>query len=128
MGDFTASLSRSEFRCKCCDFDTVDHALVEALQGTVDNFGGYKKVMIIILSGCRCPVHNKAVGGADDSWHPKARAGDFKLKYRDTGKPVPPVLIYKYLIAKYTDKFGVGLYETWVHLDTDSNPRRWQTW
>ncbi|MGB5631800.1 MAG: D-Ala-D-Ala carboxypeptidase family metallohydrolase, partial [Waterburya sp.] len=67
MGDFTQNLSRVEFKCQCgCGFDTVDFSLVTALQTTVYHF--QKKydqdVRIKITSGCRCPAHNKKVGGA----------------------------------------------------------------
>lgn len=128
MENLTGSLSRSEFSCKCkCGFDTVDVELPPALQDVVDHFGGKQNVMITITSGCRCIAHNKSVGGAEDGWHPKGRAADFNLTYRDTELPVSPTKVYKYLVQKYPNKYGIGLYAGWVHLDTDSNKRRWQS-
>ena len=63
-------------------------------------------------SGARCYKYNRtpAVGSNDQSQHPKCRAMDL---------PVPdPKELYDWLCAKYPDKYGFGLYKSFVHIDT----------
>ena len=73
MRYLTKNFTRHEFECKCgCGFDRVNAKLVRALQKIRDAFGK----PIYISSGCRCPVHNKAVGGVWNSQHTLGRAAD----------------------------------------------------
>lgn len=70
-------------------------------------------------SGARCADHNKKVGGAHNSQHVKCRAMDLPVK--------DPKYIFDKLCQMYPGKYGFGLYETFVHVDTRSNgPARWK--
>ena len=104
---------RSEFACQCgCGFDTVDVALVDVLQ----HIRTASSASLVILSGCRCHAHNEKVGGAaKNSQHKKGRAADVA----SAALPVEE-------LAQMAKDLGVsvGIYPTWVHIDTRSGPPR----
>ena len=109
--------SRSEFKCQCgeCDCDTVDVELVQVLQDVRDHFG--KPVRI--NSANRCSKHNARVGGSPNSQHPKGRAADIDVQ--DTS----PQEVQAYLLSKYPDKYGIGCYDSFTHIDTRTGKGRW---
>jgi hypothetical protein len=65
VGDISLNFSRSEFKCPCCDFATVDVELLKLLEIIRTHFNQ----KVIITSGCRCSLHNVAVSGAYRSKH-----------------------------------------------------------
>lgn len=116
MGDISTNFNRSEFSCHCgCGFDAVDAELIEVLEGARQWFNSPIK----IVSGCRCEDHNRAVGGASKSQHRFAKAADIQV----TGKR--PSEVAEYFERVYTDKFGVGRYSGWVHIDVRKVKSRW---
>jgi uncharacterized protein YcbK (DUF882 family) len=120
MGDISANFSRSEFECQCgCGFNTVDIELVKLLEKIRSNFGNKS---IHINSGNRCEAHNSSdeVKGSKNSQHIKSRAADIFIM------TVPPKEIAKYIDSKWPNKYGVGVYNSFTHIDTRSNgPARW---
>jgi uncharacterized protein YcbK (DUF882 family) len=107
---------RSEFACKCgCGFATVDYELAEV----VDELRGYFGKPVLITSGCRCEVHNSKVGGSKNSKHKLGIACDLKVLGVDAE------VVYQYLNTKYLGKYGIGLYDSWVHIDVRLNKARW---
>lgn len=117
MTQLSKNLSRSEFKCNCgqCDYDTVDAELVSVIQDVRDHFN----MAITITSGNRCPTHNKNVGGAKSSYHLRGRAADILVKGIEQHK------VYTYLVDKYQDKYGIGKYKTFTHIDTRTGCGRW---
>jgi len=117
MGNFRLSpyFLRSEFACKCgCGLDTVDTSTLDILNAVREKFGP-----VIITSGCRCPEHNKNVGGAPNSQHTLARAADIKVPSAD------PRAVYDWVAAHFPYA-SLGLYNTFTHVDTrSSGPARW---
>jgi uncharacterized protein YcbK (DUF882 family) len=109
--------NREEFACGCgCGYDTVDAELLAVLQRTRDHFG----MPIKINSGCRCAKHNRSVGGAPNSQHLLGRAADIVVSQ------VAPKDVYAYLHAQNSGRYGIGLYRTFVHVDSRSGPEaRW---
>ena len=109
---------RSEFACRCgCGFDTVDVQTIEIVQAVRDHFG----VPFDINSGCRCPDHNRAVGGATNSQHLKGRAADIDSSRSD----VHPDKVADFIIENYPSA-SVGRYNTFTHIDTRTNgPAHW---
>jgi len=106
---------RSEFACKCgCGFDTVDASTLTILNALRAYFGP-----VIINSACRCPSHNKAVGGSPTSQHMKARAADIRT-------PKAPLQeVYDWLEREFPNA-SLGIYNTFIHIDTRTNgPARW---
>lgn len=78
----------SEMTCKCgCGLNNTNLRLMQVLEQIRSHFGGKP---VIITSGCRCPKHNKAVGGVAGSKHTLGEAADFYIK----GVPTSQLLSY----------------------------------
>ena len=114
--------SRHEFLCKgnikgiCkCDGATVDVELLELLEDLREHFEN----IIKIYSGYRCPRYNKYVGGVNHSRHMQGIASDVHIP------GISPYAVYKYLDKKYPEKYGIGLYKTFTHIDVRSHRARW---
>lgn len=115
MGDLTLHFSRAEFACKCgCGFDTVDFALLTELE----RLRRHINMPVTILSGCRCAQYNVLKGGARNSQHTFGRAADIR-----TGLPTDT--LYGHLVTYNPNRYGIGKYSTWVHIDTRSYKARW---
>ena len=113
----TSNFDREEFECQCgCGYDTVDIGLMAVLQNARDYFG----VPFTVNSGCRCVSHNKAVGGSENSQHLIGRAADISMPLT-----VTPKELYDYLDNKYPKTLGLGLYDTFVHIDSRRKKARW---
>lgn len=111
------NFSRKEFACKCgCGFDTVDSELLKILQWLREEVN----VPVTITSGCRCVKHNKLIGGVYGSQHTLGRATDIQVYgYK-------PGYIYGLLDVAFRDKISLGLYDSFVHIDTRTDSgRRW---
>lgn len=104
-----------EFECKCgkCKNTIIDAKLVNSLQKIRDK---YNKPLII-NSGYRCAKHNKAVGGATLSKHRFGMAADIVVK------GVAPKDVAAY--AESIGIKGIGLYPTFVHVDTRRSKSFW---
>lgn len=106
----------NEFYCKgngCCSSSKIDGKLVDCLQKIRDHFNA----PVIINSAYRCDVHNKKVGGASNSYHTKGMAADIVVK------GVEPKEVAKY--AETIGIKGIGLYQTFVHIDTRTKKSFW---
>ena len=116
MGDISKNFNRSEFECQCgeCGLDTVDAELLEMLQHLRDKFGPLN-----ITSGHRCEDHNNAIKGKKNSYHLQGRAADFQ--------PLESDIIE---VANYIEsldwKHGLGVYNSFIHIDTRSYKARWR--
>lgn len=108
---------REEFICKCgeCSKIAVDKELLDVLTDIRE----WADDKVIINSGNRCEKHNREIGGAKHSRHLDSIAADIVVN----GKPTEDV--YFYLDTKYPNKYGIGLYDTWVHIDVRPNKARW---
>jgi uncharacterized protein YcbK (DUF882 family) len=103
---------RSEFACKCgCGADTIDYELVRALDDIREHFDR----PVVITSAVRCESHNKACGGAAGSQHLRGRAADI------TVYGTPPAVV-----AEQMGLGGIGVYDTFTHIDTRHGRSRWQ--
>ncbi len=105
-----------EFACQgngCCNAVDIDTELVEILQKIRTHFGK----AVTINSAYRCIKHNKTVGGASGSKHTFGMAADIVVKGVEPRE-----------VAKYAESIGVkgiGLYETFVHVDTRAEKSFW---
>lgn len=117
MGDLSQNFSREEFACKCgCGFDTVDSELLDELETVRAHF----RAPVTINSGCRCPDHNKAVGGSNNSQHVYGRAADFVVFGVHADR------VAEFLLELHEGRYGIGQYIGRTHLDTRPNgPARW---
>ena len=105
-----------EFDCQgkgCCTTTIVDDRLVEYLQKIRDHFG-----KPVYLTAYRCKTHNaRTPNAAPNSYHVYGRAADFHI---DGVSPAE--------IAKYAESIGIkgiGLYDTFVHIDTRESKSFW---
>lgn len=124
MGDLTKNISRHELACSCgCGFNTIDWETIEVVQETCNAFAhqmGVDKVVLRITSAARCLYHNEKIGSNDRSQHVKGRAIDFVID------GIKPADVYAALCAAFPDKYGIGQYEGFTHVDTRSGaPARW---
>lgn len=71
---------------------------------------------IVIHSGYRSPVYNAHVGGAEFSFHLQGRAFDCAIAPGERDSFIA--------LARQTGFTGIGVYETFVHVD-DGPVRRW---
>lgn len=123
MGDLTRNISRIEIACRCgCGLDTIDFQVIEAVQDMCDYFENMRgeRVVLRITSGARCATHNAFVGGADKSQHVQSRAMDVSLK------DISIEMVYQYLDNKHPTTFGIGKYDTFVHIDSRADKARWK--
>ena len=109
--------SREEFACKCgCGFATVDVDLLELLELIRVRFNK----PVTINSACRCEIHNTAVGGSYGSKHKQGIAADIVVKDTDSYE------VYKFVDSHAPDKYGIGLYTEFTHVDVRQNKARWR--
>ena len=119
MGDLSQNFSRAEFACKDgCGRDTVDAGTLAVLEAVRTHFG----LPVTVVSGHRCATHTRAVGGASSSQHLYGRAADIKIA------GVAPQAIADFLDrAPLAGRGGIGVYPTFVHVDTRSGgAARWR--
>lgn len=114
--------SDREFRCKCgkCTLPEISKELLEVLERVRAEFKG----KVVITSGYRCVAHNAVVGGATNSQHCLGIAADIQVT-NDTGIYVPPRHVAKWLDEEYPDKYGIGRYKSWTHIDVRPKKARW---
>lgn len=105
----------SEFDCRCCGKNQMNLEFLKRL----DNARRVAGIPFVINSGFRCEDHNAEVGGSPTSSHMKGFAADIRAetshqKYR----------INAGAIASGIQRIGV--YKTFMHLDTDPDKRQEQ--
>ena len=105
-----------EFACKDgSDPIFIDSELVEILQKIRNHF----KKPVTITSAYRTPPHNSREGGTTYSQHLYGKAADIKIS------GVTPKKVADYA-ETLLDKGGIGIYNTFTHIDVRSVKSRWQ--
>ena len=103
-----------EFQCKDgSQLVKIDSQLLHKLQALRDEIGR----PVIINSGYRTESHNKAVGGAKNSYHMQGKAVDIKIN------GLKPEEIAK--IAEKIGFTGIGIYKNFTHLDIRQIKTKW---
>ena len=99
------------------------HANVQELANNLQVLRDELRQPVKILSGYRTPEWNAHIGGAPQSQHKVAKAGDLQVA------GLSPVNLHntiERLIAEGKMKEGgLGLYPTWVHYDVRGTRARW---
>ena len=110
---------RHEFACKCgkCGGYPVEPS--ERLVRVLDAIREETGLPVYINSGVRCPEHNEAVGGADNSRHMDGDAADIRCP----GKT--PRELYSIADRIVGNTGGVGLYDWGIHVDAREYKARW---
>lgn len=105
-----------EFRCKDGnDTIMIDSQLVNLLETIRQH---YNKP-IYINSAYRTATHNAKIGGSPSSRHLTGQASDIHIQ------GVTPKELYTYISSIIPNNGGLGLYATFVHVDTRTNKSRW---
>ena len=105
-----------EFACQDgSDPIFIDSELVSVLQKIRNHFGK----AVTITSAYRTPNHNKNVGGTTYSQHLYGKAADIKVQ----GIAPKDVATYAETLL---DEGGIGIYNTFTHIDVRSTKSRWQ--
>jgi uncharacterized protein YcbK (DUF882 family) len=137
MGDITKNISQYELDCKCgetdCNVTILSYEpVIQYWQDACDYFAkkyGVDKVKLIITSGGRCytynrlPINKGGAGSNDNSRHPRCNAIDGKIYIN--GNQIPPKDVYDYFDNRFKYSCGIGLYNTFTHLDTRTKRSRW---
>lgn len=113
----TKNFKSTEFDCKgkgCCSKTPLDIELI----GYAQVIRNYFNKPVTINSGYRCLKHNKDVGGVTNSRHTQGRAADIAVK------GIKPKDVAKF--AETIGIRGIGLYDSFVHIDTRTNKSYWQ--
>jgi len=125
MGDLSPHFSRSEFRCRCgCGADAVLPALVERLEQIRAILGR----PIVIRSGCRCPAHNRAVGGMSGSAHVADPAGRLCCGAADIAVDGDGARWDLVLAAIRVGICRIGVAQSFVHVDVDAGHPQDRIW
>lgn len=111
----------TDFDCKCVFPECTVTRLCEDMVAGVTKLALYFPI-IIIDSGFRCPRHNAEpkVGGKPDSQHILGKAADIKSRFgtpkeiKDRAEELPVFA-----------NGGIGLYPSWVHVDSRGHKSRW---
>ena len=90
-----------------CDKILIDTELVKVLE----DVRTYFNKPVIITSGYRTPEYNEKIGGVKNSQHTKGTAADIKVKMVQANE------VQNYLNRKYPDKYGIGRYKSFTHID-----------
>lgn len=107
---------RGEFACKCgCRFAQPDPELLEVLEAV----RRYYNKPVVINSGCRCKAHNASVGGSPNSAHMQGIAADIEVR------DVSPSEVQALLLNWFKDRYGIGTYNTFTHIDVRKDKARW---
>lgn len=75
---------------------------------------------ITITSGYRTVQYNSKLNNSSPkSQHTRGNAADIKIS------GVEPKTVYEYFCNSYPQKYGVGIYNTFVHIDVRPTKSRW---
>lgn len=90
--------------------------LVDVLQKIRSHFGR----AVTITSAYRTPTRNKAVGGTVYSQHLYGMAADISIS------GISPEKVGKYAEMLLPNKGGIGIYDTFTHIDVRTTKSRWK--
>lgn len=110
MTVFTKNFSAEELSCPCCGKNAMWLPFMSRVQRVRDSYGRGMKVD----SAYRCEKHNRAIGGASESYHMSGRAIDIWA-------PDPRD---KWQIARgaMLEGLTVIVYDSFLHLDDRTSP------
>lgn len=106
-----------EFKCEDNSRVVIlNNELVEVLEDARQHFGK----SIIINSGYRTVAYNSTLKNASPkSQHTHGNAADIVIS------DVKPIAVYNYFNKTYPNTYGVGIYNTFVHIDVRPTKSRW---
>ena len=106
----------SEFKCNDgSDTVLISDKLVGLLQNIRDHFGA----AVTINSAYRTESYNKKIGGATKSQHVNGTAADIVVK------GATPLEVAQYVEHIMPDSGGIGVYQSFTHVDVRTSRSRW---
>lgn len=109
-----------ECECNCgCGFHQVTQKQLAAMEA----FRALVKKPVLCNSVCRCVRHNHHVGGGKFSRHLSGQAADIRVNGM-----TPHQMYLLALLVPAFDQGGIGIYDTFLHVDTghgNNRPGRW---
>lgn len=99
-----------------CNKILIDSELIEVLEDVRTHFNE----PVYITSAYRTPEYNEKVGGVKNSEHTKGTAADIKVRMVQASE------VQKYLSKKYPNKYGIGSYKNFTHIDVREKKARWR--
>lgn len=124
MAKITANFSLQEFKCK--DGTDVPNNLLPNVLELAKNLQVLRDYIgkpIVINSAYRTSLYNKKVGGANNSQHLVAKAGDLKVAGM-TPKALADAIELLIKEGKMKEG-GIGVYKTFTHYDIRGVKARW---
>ena len=120
----TKNFKIKEFECKCgCDMPLEVYENIIKLASQLQFLRDYTGRPITINSAYRCPEHNAKVGGSKTSQHLLGKAADITI---ESLKPAEVYALIEELIDMgHMLQGGLGLYDTFVHIDIRKTKARW---
>ncbi len=117
MGDLSPHFSISELCCKDCGRCSIEGAFLEALE----RLRSLGPEPIDVDDGYRCPEHNAAVGGVNDSQHLLGKAADIRIM----GLSLQQMYDRAVQVTAFLDG-GIGCYDGgFIHVDNRDGQARW---
>lgn len=116
--DHIRHFSREDFRCKCggryCGGFPAepDLTLAEIADRAIEHFGKPFTPEKDLISGLRCPTHNKNEGGVAASRHTKGKAMDLRIP----GISAAELLAF---VQKQNIRYAYAINDTNVHFDVE---------
>jgi len=127
-GYLSPHFRESEFDCNHCGKygAKVSLDVVDVLEKLRAHFGGRP---VTLNSGVRCPFHNSHIDppGAPNSLHLSdgSKAG-YPCAADVVVSGIAAANVYSYFVEQYPDKYGIGRYNSFTHIDTrPGGPSRW---
>ena len=106
----------SEFKCNDgSDTVLISDKLVDLLQNIRNHFGA----AVTINSAYRTESYNKKIGGATKSQHVNGTAADIVVK------GATPLEVAQYVEHIMPDSGGIGVYQSFTHVDVRASRSRW---
>lgn len=121
---YSRNFTREELDCKCgCKTPWRIQRRLRVLAVQLERMRKELGGRLGIVSGYRCPSHNKAVGGAVASQHMTGRAADLRVPRGQQVKYVNAALkVPRFRLG------GIGVYpHGGVHVDTRIGVARWNS-
>jgi uncharacterized protein YcbK (DUF882 family) len=111
----TPHFKACEFFCKCgkCEEQIIDDKLVDKLERLRNSLN----LPIKLNCGFRCAAHNKMVGGEVNSQHLLGKAADISVEFLTLERMKEE--------AEKVGFNGIGLYDTFIHVDVREEPTTW---
>lgn len=127
MDYITPHFLKKEVACRCCGVANVSGRFMQALE----DFRVHIDRPVLLNSVCRCPIHNRIVGGAPKSFHistaaTEACAGDLRIKKMSCFEIMEK--LEEWDINNIFTGRGIYPADNFIHLDTGPSRTRVSRW